>query len=346
VQLTGAWQIDVILWMREALPGLVGFFEVITSFGGEMFFLVTLPLLYWCIDRRTGARLTALFLVSTITNGALKLTFGSPRPMDVAPDRLAGLFPEGVAAAKEHYEASGYGFPSGHTQTTVVVWSYLIHRVADLRRRATESSIRGLTVAFYAIAALLLILVPLSRVYLAVHYVTDVIGGFIFGAAVLGLYLWLAPRAEDALSRWGLVGQLGVAIGLPVVAAMLVRSEGAVTAAGTLLGMGCGFALERQWVGFECRGTLAQRAGRFALGIAVLGGLYAGLKVAFGALEPHLLWRFVRYALVGLWGGLGAPWAFVKLKLAKGTRGSLAAESRLARDRSPASGGSPNDTLV
>jgi hypothetical protein len=53
------------------------------------------------------------------------------------------------------------------------------------------------------------------------------------------------------------------------------------------------------------------------LGIAVLLVLYAGLKAAFAGLEPALLFRLIRYGLIGLWSGLGAPWAFVKLGLAE-----------------------------
>jgi len=316
VDLTQPWQIDLMLWMRDVLPGLVGLFEAVTSLGGEMFFLIAVPLLTWCIDRRTGARLTVVFLISTYANCGLKSLFSSPRPMDVASERLDPLFVDGIADARERYDATGYGFPSGHTQATAVVWGYLIHVTAGLRRKLAASPRRHLAGAFIALAALLTVLVPLSRVYLAVHFVTDVLGGYVFGFAILAAYLWLAPSAETWLTSNGLAAQLTLAVGVPVVAALLVPSEGAVTAAGTLMGMGVGFSLERRWIGFSTQGTLVARAGRFLVGIAVLGGLYAGLKVAFDGLEPHLVWRFIRYAAVGLWGGLGAPWVFVRLRLA------------------------------
>jgi hypothetical protein len=41
------------------------------------------------------------------------------------------------------------------------------------------------------------------------------------------------------------------------------------------------------------------------------------LRIAFHQLEPDAVYRVYRYALVGLWGGLGAPWLFVRLKLAE-----------------------------
>ena len=58
------------------------------------------------------------------------------------------------------------------------------------------------------------------------------------------------------------------------------------------------------------------------VGMVVMFGLYMGLSAAFEGLEPALLFRFIRYGLVGLWGGLGAPWAFTKLRLA-GTRAAV-----------------------
>ena len=53
------------------------------------------------------------------------------------------------------------------------------------------------------------------------------------------------------------------------------------------------------------------------LGVFVLIGLWLGLRIAFHQLEPADVYRVYRYALVGLWGGLGAPWLFVRLRLAE-----------------------------
>jgi len=134
---------------------------------------------------------------------------------------------------------------------------------------------------------------------------------------MLALFAWLAPGAETGLARLSLTWQLVVAITIPLAAALVVPGKNAVTAAATLLGMGVGFAMERRWIRAETDGAIWQRAQRFVLGMAILGGLYAGLKVTFESLEPELVFRFIRYTLVGLWGSLGAPWAFTKLRLSK-----------------------------
>jgi membrane-associated phospholipid phosphatase len=308
-----SWELDLIIQIRNTMPDLVGIFELLTSLGGEMFFLVLLPLIYWCLDRRTGARLTVLFLISAFTNSVAKLLCQSPRPFVIAPHRISPLFDVPLAEAIEAYEAHGNGFPSGHTQSTIVIWGYLAGQA-----RRLKGQLAPLRPLIYVTAALLVVLVPLSRVYLAVHFPRDLLGGYVLGGILLALFAWQAPRAETGLVRLSLAWQLAVAVTIPLAVALLVPGKNAVTASATLLGMGVGFAMERRWIRAETEGAIWQRALRFVLGIAILGGLYAGLKAAFEGLEPALGFRFIRYTLVGLWGSLGAPWAFTKLRLAKG----------------------------
>ena len=69
-------------------------------------------------------------------------------------------------------------------------------------------------------------------------------------------------------------------------------------------------------MGLSWDGVWWKKAVGYISGVAILIGIWVGLKVVFGGLEPAGLFRFIRYGLVGLWGGVGAPWMFVKLKLA------------------------------
>jgi len=286
------WGVNVILWFQQFSPTLDLPFKIFTFMGEEEFFLLFLPLLYWCLDRRTGARLTVLFLFSAYTNGVAKMLAAQPRPADYAPGRVNPL-----------WEASGYGLPSGHTQSAVVFWGYLASQV----RRTW----------MWVIAGLLMLLIPLSRVYLGVHFPTDLLGGYLLGAALLLLYLWLEPGVEEWLERKGLGWQLGLAAAVPALMMILFPTQGGITSGATLMGMAVGFALERRWVGFEVGGVWWKRVLRFLVGAVVLVALYAGLKVAFSGADPEPIFRFIRYGLVGLWGGLGAPWAFVRLRLAE-----------------------------
>ena len=305
-------EVQIILWLRQTLPGMVGLFEGLTFLGNEMFFLLFLPLIYWSFDRGVGARLTVLFLLSAATNAMAKAVFNSPRPMDYAPARLEGLFDMDLAEAKERYEATGNGFPSGHTQNSLTIWGYLAAQAQRLR----ESRFPAARPLLLALAALLILLVPLSRVYLAVHFPRDLAGGYVLGALLLVAFLQLEPIVTTRLAGLNLSRQIIIAAAIPLVAILIYPHEATVTAGATLLGMGVGFALERRLLGFATAGPLWQRALRYALGIAGMFVLYAGLKALFAGLAPVLVWRFIRYTLMGLWGSFGAPWAFVKVHLA------------------------------
>ena len=67
------WGIDVVLWFQQASPGLDYVFKGFTFLGDEEFFLIFLPFFYWCADRRTGARLLVVFLVSAYINSVAKI---------------------------------------------------------------------------------------------------------------------------------------------------------------------------------------------------------------------------------------------------------------------------------
>ncbi len=111
--------------------------------------------------------------------------------------------------------------------------------------------------------------------------------------------------------------QLIVITAVPALAMAVWPNEDMVTGGGTMVGIGAGLVLERRLIGFDVLGSLLQRTLRFLLGVAVLAGLWLGLRSAFDGLEPAILLRLFRYAVVGFWGAFGAPWMFLKLGLAQ-----------------------------
>lgn len=290
------WGAEVILRLQQLSPDWDLFFIVLTFMGGEPFFLILIPLLYWCMDRRTGARLSLLFLLSAYANATAKILASQPRPFDYNPQ------------VQKLVEAEGGGFPSGHTQNSVVFWGHL---AAQYRRPW-----------LWIVAVALMVLVPLSRVYLGVHFPTDLLGGYLLGAVLLILYLRLEPLAERWLTGKGLGWHMGLAVVVPVLLAFIYPGgeKHGISACGMLMGMAVGFVLERRWVAFDSGGAGLKQVLRFVLGAAVLFGLWLSLKPLFSGCEPEPFYRFLRYSVVGLWGGLGAPWMFVRLGLTYGSR--------------------------
>ncbi len=281
--------ITLILGLQQLSPAMDPFFKALTFLGNETFFLISLPWVYWCLCKRTGARLSLLFLVSAYINMVAKLMADMPRPFEYSD------------AVRQIVAASGGGFPSGHTQGAVVFWGYLAYKFRNT--------------LFRSIAGFLILGIPLSRVYLGVHFPIDIAGGYLLGSILLYGFIKSEKYIYDLHQKIGFAGMLVAAACLPAILAVLVfEDKTAVSAMAALAGMGIGFLLEFRYLGFTPPQNWRIKAAAFTLGMVVFALAYVGLKIGFAGLEPAALFRYIRYGLVGLWGGVGAPWLFLKLK--------------------------------
>ena len=294
MEATWQWGLDFIRTVQLVHgPVLDAIFKAVTFLGEEEFFMLLLPLVIWCVDFAGGVRLGFAFLLSPYVNAVLKDWFADPRPFELDP------------AVKRHDTGvEGYGLPSGHSQNAVVLWGTI---AAGFRKRW-----------LWIVAILLMVLIGFSRIYLGVHFPTDVLGGWAVGAIFLAVYLALQPRVEAWLKGTSMAVQLALAVAVPLVLLLLYPVGDIVISMAALMGMGAGLVLSGRWVSFSAGGPLWQRAARFVVGVVGLLVLYLGLKLVFpGEGEPlYVAMRIVRYALVGLWVVLGAPWLFLRLRLA------------------------------
>jgi membrane-associated phospholipid phosphatase len=284
------WGYDLISWTQQFSPALDTLFKTITTLGAEQGFLLLLPLVFWCLDKRRGARLGALLMLSAYLNYALKALFDQPRP---SADRVKVMADE-----------TSPGLPSGHSQGALVFYGYL---AAQARRGWA-----------WVVAGLLIFSVGLSRIYLGAHFPSDVLGGWLVGAGVLAFYLRVEPDVEHYVRPWPWSRKMALAVVLPLSLFLVYRNEVSAQLMGTLLGLMAGVLIELRWVRFSVNGPLWQRLLRYVVGGTILVGLWLGLKVILPD-QPEttaLIFRLVRYALVGAWAALGAPWLFVSVGLA------------------------------
>ena len=298
------WSLDGV----RALQALGGWLklpmQIFTFLGDDIFYLTTIPLVYWCIHKGLGADLGALLVLSSFANGAIKSTVKHSRPFwDDSSLRLS--------------DASSFSTPSGHAQTSAALFGYLAWFLAGRRRG----------VLWIVIVTLVTILVALSRVYLGAHYPGDVLWGIVIGLALVALYTWLKPVLLPRLKRLSLgmhvLLALIAAVFIPAAEALLLAIpfgsartfsalyaeawsttlDEAVTVGGLAFGLWVGLAVESRYVGFTVAGPLWQRALRYVIGIAGLLVVWMGLRVILPQ-EPMLLGlalRGVRYGLAMLW---------------------------------------------
>jgi membrane-associated phospholipid phosphatase len=297
--------------------------EVFSFFGTENFFLLLLPALYWCMEGGIGLRVGIILLLSVSVNDAVKMVFHGPRPYWYSTDVI------------RYASETSFGVPSGHAQIAFGVWGML---AASIRKWWG-----------WPIAILIIVMIGISRLYLGVHFPHDVILGWLIGA----LLLWLVLRFWKPVTAWLKKMSLGQQILASFLSSLLLITfslipflwlkitnwqlpqawaeyakdalslSGTFTTAGTLFGLLAGLAWFNHQGGFDASGPLWKRILRYILGMVGVLVFYLGLKVLFGlivpdseAVLPYIL-RYIRYVLVGAWISAGAPWIFVKLKLAK-----------------------------
>ena len=280
---------SLILWLQQFSPALDLPFLLITCLGNESFFLLFIPLVYWCIHRRIGAGLAILFLISASVNAIAKALIGLPRPIMVDPSVMQ------LAAA------GGNGFPSGHTQGAVVVWSYL--------------AVRFQKTWLWWLAGALILCIPLSRLYLGVHFPADLAGGYLIGGLLVLAFLKAEDPVAEKIETVLPSRSIPVLIAATLVAALWVKDQGpyVISAVAALMGTSLGVVMERRWIGFQLNTGLAMRAAHYLTGIGGLLVIYFGLKNGFAGMEPAWLVRFLRYGLVGWWIAAGAPLLFGRL---------------------------------
>ncbi len=272
---------------------------LITRFGEETAFLVAALIVFWCVDKRRGYYVLAVGFFGTIITQVMKLFCQVPRPWVKDPD-----FPV-VSDAKE--AAGGYSFPSGHSQSAVGTFGSL----------ALTGKNKVLRWVFIAIC----ILVPFSRNYLGVHYLSDVL----VGTAVSLLLIWglkfvskgkYIPHVLTALALASVAFVLFVELyPFPqdtehAVHSYLSGLKNAYTLLGAILGILAVYWIDKIWVNFSVEAVWWAQIVKVVVGLALVLAVKSGLKAPLEALFGEYPGRAVRYFLIVIVAGCLWPLTF------------------------------------
>ena len=316
--LINSFEIVVNQFMQSLGEWLKWPMMAITALGYEEFFILLLPTIYWCVDQLIGLRVGMVLLLGNMFNTFFKFLLHNPRPFWIS-DKVKALSHE-----------TSFGMPSGHAQIAASVWGWL---AVEVKKR------------WFSIVSLVIIfLIGLSRIYLGVHFLTDVLLGWLLGGLLVWAFsAWWKP-VGDWLGKRSLTGKLLLALASTVVMLLLILGarwlgrgwvmdpdwveragevapyslDGALTLSGTWFGMMSGYVLLIATKGhFKAGEGGWKRLVRFVVGLVGILALYLGLGQVFprnADLLSYLL-RFVRYTLIGLWVAWLGPLVFEKLKL-------------------------------
>lgn len=290
------------LYFLESIrfPLLDEFMLLITQLGEETAFLAVALILFWCVDKYRGYFILAVGFIGTLANQFLKLWFRVPRPW-VLDSKFTIL-----EQARE--AASGYSFPSGHTQSAVGTFGGI---AATTKNRWVR-----------ILATVAAVLVPFSRMYIGVHTPLDV---FVSVAIALFLIATLRPIILEKSQRF-----------LPIIFAIMILCglsflcfvefypfpadidahnlasghENAYTLLGSLVGLVIVYIVDEKWLHFSTKGVWWAQILKVAGGLIVVLAVKSGLKSPLNLFLGESIGRAARYCLIVLVAGILWPLTF------------------------------------
>ncbi len=291
-----------LLYFLEKLrmPVLNEAMLLITKLGEETAFLVAALIVFWCVDKRKGYYVMTVGFLGTMLNQLLKLLCAVPRPWVLDPNFT--IVEEARAAA------TGYSFPSGHSQSAVGTFGSLAVSVKNKWGK-------GICIA----AA---VLVPFSRMYLGVHTPWDVLTG---SAMALVLVFVLKPmmtmeREQGMRAVLGLMLFVSLALLLyieyfPFSETMDIHNlesgrKNAYTMIGCLSGVAIVYVAEKKYVCFETKAVWWAQILKVILGLGAVLLVKEGLRAPLEAVLSLYTARAIRYFLIVITAGLIYPMTF------------------------------------
>lgn len=299
---------DILLFFQSIRNDiLTAIFTTFTICTETMAVTLIAAIMYWCIDKKCGQRLLFAITGSITINSTLKNFFKVKRP--IGSKNLESL---------RTSTATGYSFPSGHTQTSTTVWVSIIEYF-----RKWWVTLLGIIMVLGA---------GISRLYLGVHWPTDVLAGWILGIVVSLIFIKLFDCIDQNKSYYILFLILIVFL----VASYLFAEEELIKSFGMYTGFILGYLIEDKFINFSTeyskkRSSMfkstkdklkkSTKILRFVFGIVTLGIVYVLLKylsvtVFHGASGYTLMIvDYFRYTLIALWGVAGVPFLFERFGL-------------------------------
>ena len=288
-------------------PVLDLLFSIVTLFGEETVFMAVGMIVFWCVNKHKGYYLLSVGFVGTVINQFLKITFRVPRPWVKDPNFTI------VESARE--AASGYSFPSGHTQTSVGLFGGLALKFRN----------RAIKIASIALC----VLVPLSRMYLGVHTPADVGVSIVIALILIFALAPLFEKAEKSpkvmyailfsltgimlayllfMTYWSFPEEV---FHVDNVHNLISAVKNAYTLTGCMLGFLVVYTVDLKWLKFDTKAVWWAQLIKIAGGLVLVLAVKELLRAPLEAILPANTWaRMLRYFLMVVMAGAIWPMSF------------------------------------
>ena len=292
------------------------FFQFFTFIGEVEGYILVIALIYVMYDKKLAFRLSVLTLFMMSLNHFIKILIRNPRPF-ISEGTYAEKW--AVSAEKAADLATEYSSPSGHAMAGSGFYSYLY---ASVKNRYVR-----------ILAILLLLLTGLSRPYLGVHYMEDVLTGWVLGILIALFSIKYAENIGNIWSKYSHKQQVIIVVISSMILWLFTRVlddwkiDGQPLAfvgyTGFLTGIVIAYPLEMKKVNFDPKSsTVLFKILRYILSVGMVIGTLLLLDKAFGlisgdsALLEYVL-QYIRYCIAGIVAMFLGPLLFAKLKLAE-----------------------------
>lgn len=287
-------ELAILRFFENLRSDFLTFFACAFTLFGETVFLIALVcLLYWLYDKSLGEKLVVVSFSSMCLNGLLKNVVARPRPfVNGGISRVEIHSPLLSTTTLEPY----HSFPSGHSQLGAgMFFTSAFH----FRKKI-----------LWIVFSLCALFVMLSRLYLGVHYPSDVLVGGALGALFACLWEWVLKKAEK--SKYYIIA--GFAL-LSILFSALAPSKRLIELCGCCVAAAICLPVENNFIRFENQPSFKKKLLRLALGLSCVGVVFGGFSVLPFAFLELWGWKFVKYFLTVITGALLVPYLFVKLKI-------------------------------
>ena len=307
-------QLEILMFFQSIRSQLLNAIFLLFTVSTEVPVIIVISAaMYWCFNKRIGQRLLFSLISNFVINTGIKEFVKAPRPIGTS-----GLESMRVSTA------TGFSFPSGHTQSTTSFWATLILLI----KRPWV----------YIVGTIMIIGVGISRLYLAVHWPVDVLFGWIFGILLSIIFVKIFDYVDENKKYWILI----IFLIIYGIIAYFLGSDSYIEYLGIMTGFTIGYIVEDVFIKFrteqnnknsinfskytknESNDTLT-KIKRLILGATTLVLVYIALKLVVNMIPNYftitnmdsfnVLESFFKYAILIFVGVAGVPALFKVFKL-------------------------------